>query len=221
LPEVIRILLSEVQVAEMTLTQVRLEVVRFSGSQEHGSAILLRGEGIVTVAGKEDRVLLSADSASSFSGQWRKVSRREVMQVPVKLTVQGETLSGALVVWEREGQRQGRFVMGDRGDQGLLAARDLAAGEPTMPVSELVIDYFADTNFSEWVGSFIRLCNGATSREGIQDGFSKAETTTSCDLNNPWTRQECWQYIGWDENGDGTPEQFVWFQVNCPPRFPW
>ncbi|MFN3412711.1 MAG: hypothetical protein ACK42L_01430, partial [Thermoanaerobaculum sp.] len=56
--EVVRILLSEVQVAEMKLAQVRLEVVRFSGNGKQGAAVFLRGEGMVTGSGKEDRVLL-------------------------------------------------------------------------------------------------------------------------------------------------------------------
>ncbi|MFZ5804311.1 MAG: hypothetical protein ACOY7U_05615 [Acidobacteriota bacterium] len=162
--EVVRILLSEVQVAEMKLAQVKLEVVRFSGNGKQGPAVLLRGEGIVTVAGKEDRVLLLADTASGFSGQWRKLSRGEVMQVPVKLTVQGETLSGALVVWEREGQRQGQFVVEETAGMGVSL---LGTPEPRLPSREVEIHYYSDSTFTEEVGWELRLCNGTTVREGV------------------------------------------------------
>ncbi|BCW94443.1 MAG: hypothetical protein KatS3mg007_2337 [Thermoanaerobaculum sp.] len=180
--EVVRILLSEVQVAEMKLAQVKLEVVRFSGNGKQGPAVLLRGEGIVTVAGREDRVLLLADTASGFSGQWRKLSRGEVMQVPVKLTVQGETLSGALVVWQREGRQEGRFVSdeGSEGAQAQLVVQGLAAPQPNLPTSEYIVDFYANNDYTEWVGSLIRLCNGALSREGIQDGWTRTEEIRNC-----------------------------------------
>ncbi|BCW94435.1 MAG: hypothetical protein KatS3mg007_2329 [Thermoanaerobaculum sp.] len=218
-PKVVRILLSEVQVAEMKLAQVRLEVVRFSGSQEHGPAILLRGEGSVTVAGKEDRVLLLADTASRFSGQWRKLSRGEVMQVPVKLAVQGETLSGALVVWEREGQRQGRFVVdeSDGGAQRRFTARSLAAPAPNLPSSESIVDFYADPYFTEWVGTFIRLCSGATLRDGIQDGFARAEEATAC-ADGSQTKSCFVATSCEDSDGDGvvSPDQCTWIGVACP-----
>ncbi|MFZ5804307.1 MAG: hypothetical protein ACOY7U_05595 [Acidobacteriota bacterium] len=203
----------------MTLTQVRLEVVRFSGSQEHGSAILLRGEGIVTVAGKEDRVLLSADSASSFSGQWRKVSRREVMQVPVKLTVQGETLSGALVVWQREGRQEGRFVSdeGSEGAQTQLVTQGVSAPQPNLPSSEYIVDFYSDPYFTEWVGTFIRLCSGATLRDGIQDGFARAEEATAC-ADGSQTKSCFVATSCEDPDGDGvvSPDQCTWIGVACP-----
>jgi hypothetical protein len=213
LPEVVRILLSEVQVAEMKLAQVRLEVVRFSGSQEHGPAILLRGEGIVTVAGKEDRVLLLADTASGFSGQWRKLSRGEVMQVPVKVVVNGKGISGALVVWQREGRQEGRFVSdeGSEGAQAQLVVQGLAAPQPNLPSSEYIVDFYADPYFTEWVGSFIRLCNGATSREGIQDGWTKTEDIAGC--NGFGAQHYCWVKFCEDPNNMTTCS---FYQTNCP-----
>ncbi|MEW5877278.1 MAG: hypothetical protein AB1751_04325 [Acidobacteriota bacterium] len=209
----VRILLSEVQVAEMKLAQVRLEVVRFSGSQEHGPAILLRGEGIVTVAGKEDRVLLLADTASGFSGQWRKLSRGEVMQVPVKLTVRGETLSGALVVWQREGRQEGRFVSdeGSEGAQAQLVVQGLAAPQPNLPSSEYIVDFYANNDYTEWVGSLIRLCNGALSREGIQDGWTRTEKIRNCQGSTNETR--CfYKYC------DSGTNLCAWQVVPCPCR---
>lgn len=221
--EVVRILLDKVQVGDTMVQGMAVQILRFAGDGKRGPAFLMEGSGKVRVAGKEDTVWLSADSASAFAGQWRKLSSGEVMQVPVKVVVLGQGTSGALVVWQRQGHQEARFVSDEAREkaQGLPAAQALAAPQPNLPSSEYIVDFYADPYFTEWVGSFIRLCNGATAREGVQDGFSKVETTSSCDLNNPWEHLECWQYIGWDEDGDGRPEQFIWFQVNCPPRFPW
>ncbi len=220
--EVVRMLLSEVQVGGMKVEQVTLEVVRFSGDGAKGAAVLVGGAGVVRLGGKEDKVWFLADSSSAFLGHWRTLSQGEVMQVPVKMALQGEVLSGALVVWQRPGEYQGRFVSDEGGEctQGQRVVQGLAAAQPNLPSSEYIVDFYADPYFTEWVGSFIRLCNGATSREGIQDGFARTEETRQCTTSDG--SQQCFvRDYCWDWNGDGKIELSEcrdWKPVPCPCR---
>ncbi|MFN3414149.1 MAG: hypothetical protein ACK42L_08845, partial [Thermoanaerobaculum sp.] len=82
------------------------------------------------------------------------------------------------------------------------------------------MDFYAEPYFTEWVGAFIRLCNGATSRQGIQDRVAKAEEHRHCQTAEP--AQQCFvrEYC-YDWNGDGEIEVSEcrdWKTVPCPCR---
>ncbi|MGC8916983.1 MAG: hypothetical protein ACP5NF_08400, partial [Thermoanaerobaculum sp.] len=85
--------------------------------------------------------------------------------------------------------------------QGFFAALGLSAPQPNLPSSEYIVSFYADPFFSEWVGDFIRLCTGATARNGIQDGYSKAEEGMTCGA--PQSYLNCWARFV-DHNGNPT-----------------
>ncbi|MGC8917676.1 MAG: hypothetical protein ACP5NF_11940, partial [Thermoanaerobaculum sp.] len=100
--------------------------------------------------------------------------------------------------------------------QGFFAALGLSAPQPNLPSSEYIVDFYANNDFTEWVGSFIRLCNGATLREGIQTGWTKTEETMNC--HDTGTLSNCY-YRRCDPNCNDPNLCCAWVLLGgCPCR---
>jgi hypothetical protein len=65
-----------------------------------------------------------------------------------------------------------------------------ASAQPLLPAYEGETDYYSDPNWSNWVGDYIRLCDGAVVRDGVQDGYSKSLYRTPCQSGSE--SSDCW-----------------------------
>jgi hypothetical protein len=222
------------------LADLRLKVaIVTEGSrcnQDRGNATLVSGDGaVVTVTGVTRSVRLEGLNAGSWQGTYARANSGGELwfQLPVRL-VTGPRPGpvGVLLVRTNGGGQQGvlggtanwadsrdlddllperrGWREGFNADVGYPSPAAAASIRPELPSNEGETDYYSDGDWSNWVGAYIRLCDGAVVREGVQDGNSKSHYRASWSTGSSETT--CWQKVC-----DGTVCN--WFQVACPGWF--